>query len=67
MGFISAMPTIKVPSHAKSHEPKSAFVLCFAEKTGPRTEVIRELKGGTAEWRRCGGGEVAGREAASKL
>lgn len=50
-GFISAMTTVKVSTRAKSHEPKSAVALCFVERTGPRAEVIKELKGGTEEWR----------------
>lgn len=50
-----------------SCKPKSTDAACIVEKTDPRAEVIRELKGGTEEWRRCGGGRVAGREAASKL
>lgn len=57
----------KVSPHAISCEPKSSVAMCSVEKTGPGAEVIRELKGGTEEWRRCGGGRVAGREAASKL
>lgn len=57
-GFISAA---KASPRAMSCEPKSAAVTCVAEKTGPGAEVIRELKGGTEEWRRCGGGREGGR------
>lgn len=66
-GFISGTSPFKVSPPAMSPEPRSAVATCIVEKTDPGAEVIRELKGGTEEWRRCGGGRVAGREAASKL